>query len=101
MAKKKRPYPFLDTVKKMQDEKDLDELQELFISVITMSGLKSDEVAALLFSVMRYVLSQKSNRELLRNKLHIDIDTLGADGVLQVQRALLDAYLIKAEKNEA
>lgn len=101
MAKKKHPYPFLDTVKKMQDEKDLDELQELFLSVITMSGLKTDEVAALLFSVMKVVLGHKFNRDLLRERFNIDIDTLGADGVLQVQRALLDAYLIKAEKNEA
>lgn len=99
MVKKKHPYPFLDTVKKMQDEKDLDELQELFLSVITMSGLKTDEVAALLFSVMKVVLGHKFNRDLLRERFNID--TLGADGVLQVQRALLDAYLIKAEKNEA
>lgn len=89
---------YLDLLKSVREGKDIDQLQELILSIFTMYGLTTDEVAALLFSVMRTVLHEKSNKDMLANKFSIDIERLGAEGVLQVQRALLGAYLEKVDQ---
>ena len=89
---------YLDLLKSVREGKDIDQLQELMLSIFTMYGLTTDEVAALLFSVMRTVLHEKSNKDMLANKFSIDIERLGAEGVLQVQRALLGAYLEKVDQ---
>lgn len=95
---KGKQQEFLDMLKTIREGKDIDQMQELILSIFTMYGLTTDEVAALLFSIMKSVLQEKSNREMLANKFSIDIDRLGAEGVLQVQRALLAAYLEKVKQ---
>jgi len=88
-------HEYLELLKSIREEKDLDQLQDLFLSIFSMYGLTTDEVAALLFSTMRATLHEGSNNKMLADKFNIDINSLGAEGVLQVQRALLTAYLDK------
>ena len=88
-------HEYLELLKSIRQEKDLDQLQELIKSIFSTYGLTTDEVAALLFSLMRTTLQELHNRRMLVDKFNIDIDSLEADGVLQVQRALLDAYQVK------
>lgn len=90
-----KKYPFLSKVQEAQENKNLDDIQEQILSVFSLYSLTTDEVAALLFSTMKIVLSQKANKEMLRKNFKIDIDKLGAEGVLAVQQALLEAYLVK------
>ncbi|MBT2732105.1 hypothetical protein [Carnobacterium sp. ISL-102] len=94
---KKQPtqHEYLELLKSIREEKDLDQLQDLFLSIFSMYGLTTDEVAALLFSTMRAILHEGANKKMLADKFNIDIDSLGVEGVLQVQRALLTAYLDK------
>lgn len=91
----KKKYPFLSEIEKIQENKNLDEIQEQVLTVFSLYSLTTDEVAALLFSTMKIVLSQKANKKMLREKFKIDVDKLGAEGFLAVQQALLEAYLIK------
>lgn len=88
-------YPFLTDMEKRFNEKDLNAFQEKLITDLSLSGFKTDEVAALLFSTMKIVLSQKENKQMLRDTFSIDIEKLGPEGVLAVQRALLESYVIK------
>lgn len=92
---------FLDLLLSIREEKDLDQMQELILSMFSIYGLTTDEVAALLFSTMKAVLNEKQNKDMLADKFSIDITTLGAEGILQVQRALLSAYVDKANAHEA
>lgn len=96
----KKKYPFLSEIEKIQENKNLDEIQEQVLTVFSLYSLTTDEVAALLFSTMKIVLSQKANKKMLREKFKIDVDKLGAEGVLAVQQALLEAYLIKNQDNK-
>lgn len=96
----KKKYPFLSEIEKIQENKNLDEIQEQILTVFSLYSLTTDEVAALLFSTMKIVLSQKANKKMLREKFKIDVDKLGAEGVLAVQQALLEAYLIKNQDNK-
>lgn len=91
-------YPFLSSVQETQENKNLDELQEQIITVLSLHGLTTDEVAALLFSTMRNTLSQKKNKEMLKINFNIDVERLGAEGILAVQQALLEGYLSKEVK---
>lgn len=99
--KKQPTYPCLTQTEKLRKEKDMDELQKQLISVISIYGLKTDEVAALLFSTMKLILSQKANKKMLKRKFKIDIDKLNAQGIFTVQHALLEAYVDKNKKEEA
>ncbi len=92
---------FLDLLLSIREEKDLDQMQELFVSMFSIYGLTTDEVAALLFSTMKEVLNENHNKDMLVDKFSIDITKLGAEGILQVQRALLSAYVDKANAHEA
>lgn len=88
-------YPFLTDMEKRFNEKDLNAFQEQLITDLSLNGFTTDEVAALLFSTMKIVLSQKKNKQMLQKNFNIDIEKLGAEGVLAVQQALLEGYLVK------
>ncbi|WP_062532346.1 hypothetical protein [Jeotgalibaca dankookensis] len=92
-------FPFLTDMEKHFNEKDLNAFQEQLITDLSLNGFTTDEVAALLFSTMKIVLSQKENKQMLRNKFSIDIEKLGPEGVLAVQRALLESYIIKNKES--
>ncbi|WP_157454699.1 hypothetical protein [Carnobacterium maltaromaticum] len=94
---------YLDTLKAIRGSKDLDQIQELFLSVISMYGLKTDEVAALLFSTMKAVLNEVANKEFLADRFKIDITKLGPnelDGIQMIQKALLIAYSEQKQSND-
>lgn len=92
-------YPFLTDMDKHFSEKDLNAFQEKLITNLSLSGFKTDEVAALLFSTMKIVLSQKENKQMLRDNFNIDIEKLGPEGVLAVQCALLESYVIQNQES--
>lgn len=94
---------YLDTLKAIRGSKDLDQIQELFLSVISMYGLKTDEVAALFFSTMKAVLNEVANKEFLADRFKIDITKLGPnelDGIQMIQKALLIAYSEQEQSND-
>lgn len=82
-----------EQLEKLRDEKDMDKIADLFQVIISMYGLKVDEVAALNFYIMQKTLESKHNAKFLKDKLGLDVNRLGTSGVLEVQRALLSAYL--------
>lgn len=86
-------YPYLESRKQAKKEKDLDALQEELISMLSVHSLKTDEVAALLFSTMRIVMLQKVNKRKLKENFSIDVEKLNVEGILTVQRALTESYL--------
>lgn len=89
------PQDFLDTLKVIRDAKDLDKIQELILSIFQMYGLQTDEVAALLFSIMKNMMNQEHNKRFLKEKLSIDITNLGKnelDGIFMIQKALLLSF---------
>lgn len=96
------PQNFLDTLKLIRDEKDLDKIQGLIISIFQMYGLQTDEVAALLFSLMKNVLNQEHNKRFLKERFAIDINSLGGnelEGIFMIQKALLLAFNEKGVKD--
>ncbi len=86
-------YPYLESRKQAKKEKDLDNLQEELISMLSVYSLKTDEVATLLFSTMRTVMLQKANKRKLKENFSIDVEKLNVEGILTVQRALTESYL--------
>lgn len=86
-------YPYLESRKQAKKEKDLDALQEELISMLSVHSLKTDEVAALLFSTMRIVMLQKANKRKLKENFSINVEKLNVEGILTVQRALTESYL--------
>lgn len=86
-------YPYLESRKQAKKEKDLDVLQEELISMLSVHSLKTDEVAALLFSTMRIVMMQKANKRKLKENFSVDVEKLNVEGILTVQRALTESYL--------
>ena len=86
-------YPYLESRKQAKKEKNLDALQEELISMLSVHSLKTDEVAALLFSTMRIVMLQKVNKRKLKENFSIDVEKLNVEGILTVQRALTESYL--------
>lgn len=86
-------YPYLESRKQAKKEKDLDVLQEELISMLSVHSLKTDEVAALLFSTMRTVMLQKANKRKLKENFSIEVEKLNVEGILTVQRALTESYL--------
>lgn len=89
------PQDFLDTLKVIRDAKDLDKIQELILSIFQMYGLQTDEVAALLFSIMKNMMNQEHNKRFLKERLSIDITNLGKnglDGIFTIQKALLLSF---------
>lgn len=96
------PNDFIETLKVIRGAKDLDKIQELLMSVFQMYGLKTDEVAALLFSIMKNVLNQDHNKEFLKEKFSIDVTNLGEnelDGIFMLQKTMLLAFYEKEFKD--
>lgn len=90
---------FLNMLKAVREGKDLDQIQDLLISTFNMYGLKMDEVAALLFSVMKNSLEQDFNKRILEEKFKIDVTKLDAKSLLEVQHALLVSYVERNKDN--
>lgn len=87
-----------EQLEKLQEEKDIDKIADLFLVIIGMYGLKADEVAALNFFIMQKSLESKHNADFIKNHLNVDVKKLGVSGVLDFQQALIASYLENVKK---
>lgn len=83
----------LKLLSKMQEAKDMDLIAELFLEVINLNGLKMDETAALLYYIQQQTVNANHNARFIKDKLGFDTNSLSVEGVLQLQRALVNTYL--------
>lgn len=90
---KKQQKDFVELLKQMREAKDLDQIAELFLQVISIYGLKMNEVAALNYYITERTIKAKHNAEFLKDKLSLDVNDLGPEGILKVQEALLNVYV--------
>lgn len=90
---------FLDLLKKVREEKDIDQIAELFLSVTNMYGLTVDEVCALSFYMVDATLSAGQNKAFIAQHFNIDVDRLGVDGKLAIEKAMLAVYTDKVKDN--
>jgi len=89
---------FLNLLKKVREEKDIDQIAELFMSVVNMYGLTTDEVCSLSYFMVDRTLQSNSNKALLRDEFSIDVDNLGIDGKLAVMKAMVATHVDKVSK---
>lgn len=84
---------FIKLLTQLREEKDMDAIAELFWKIIAAYGLKVDELAALNYYTMKRSLEAPVNATLLKERMKLDVTQLGVDGILQVQRALVNVYV--------
>lgn len=88
----------LSTLQKIRENKNIDEIAELILNIISLTGLTVDEVASLNYYLMKETLNAKHNKAFMQENLNIDVSKLGPDGIFQVQRALLSTYYEKIKQ---
>lgn len=91
---------FIKMLTQLREEKDMDDVADLFWKVITAYGLKVDELAALNYYTMKRSLEAPVNATLLKERMKLDVTQLGVDGILQVQRALITIYTEQLAKEQ-
>lgn len=91
---------FIKMLTQLREEKDMDDVTDLFWKVITAYGLKVDELAALNYYTMKRSLEAPVNATLLKERMKLDVTQLGVDGILQVQRALITIYTEQLAKEQ-
>lgn len=91
----KKKYPNLHQAQKIREKKNVEELAETFLALISAHGLTLDEVASINYYVMQRSLEAQHNKRFIKDKLNIDVTQLGPEGIFQVQRALLSTYYEK------
>lgn len=82
----------LNTLKTIRENKNIDEIAGLILNIISLTGLTVDEVASINYYIMKETLNAKHNKEFMKEKLNLDVNQLGPEGIFQVQRALLSTY---------
>lgn len=88
-------YNFLDQLEKLKEEKNLDEIGELLLSVISIYSLTVDEVAALSYYMFNQALMNPTNVRFIKDNFSIDVNDLGIEGKLSFMQALVAAYVEK------
>lgn len=83
----------LQNLKELRESKDLDLIAESIREIIGMYGLTMAEVAAVNYYIMEQALKTPVNRVFLKERMKLNVDDLGVDGILQVQRALIASYV--------
>ncbi|EGP5134794.1 MULTISPECIES: hypothetical protein [Enterococcus] len=91
-------YDYIKLIEKIRAEKDMDELANLFMNIISLVGLKMDEVAALNYFIAEQTIRAEHNAKFLKERLGLEVADLGLDGILQVQRALVSTYVDRLGK---
>ncbi|PQE43697.1 hypothetical protein CUS13_05300 [Enterococcus faecalis] len=91
---------FIKMLTQLREEKDMDAIADLFWKVITVYGLKVDELAALNYYMIKQSLEEPVNATFIKERLELDVTILGIEGVLQVQRALVNTYLSNIANND-
>lgn len=89
---------YIKIIKKIREEKDLDELANLFMNIISLTGLKMDEVAALNYFIAEQTLNAEHNAKFLKERMSLDVSSLGIEGIFKVQEALVNVYVGKIKK---
>lgn len=90
----------LKAIKDLRDTKDMDEIANLFHKITAMYGLTVAEVAALNYYSMKRTFETPVNATLLKERMKLDVTQLGVDGILQMQRALVNVYVEQLAKNQ-
>lgn len=90
---------FLDLLKKVREEKDIDQIAELFLSVVNVYGLKADEICAIAYYLIDTTLSAKHNADFIAKHFAIDVERVGIDGKLAIVKAMVAAYSDKVGKD--
>ena len=91
-------YDYTKLIEKIRAEKDMDELATLFINIISLVGLKMDEVAALNYFIAEQTIKADHNARLIKEKLGLDVNNLSIEGIFKVQEALVNIYVDKYSK---
>ncbi len=89
---------YIKIIKKMREEKDIDELANLLMNIISLIGLKMDEVAALNYFIAEQTLKAEHNAKFLKERMSLDVSSLGIEGIFKVQEALVNVYVGKIKK---
>lgn len=96
----KKKYPHLAEIQKNHQNKDMDKLGEEIISLTTKYGLDMKETSALMFYVTQQTIQAPHNSLFLKEKLGLDVNNLGVEGILKVQQALVTIYLEELQKRK-
>ena len=88
-------YDYIKLIEKIRAEKDVDELGTLFMNIISLVGLKMDEVAALNYFIAEQTIKAEHNAKFLKERLDLDVKELGVEGIFKVQEALVNVYVGK------
>ncbi|EGP4797961.1 MULTISPECIES: hypothetical protein [Enterococcus] len=91
-------YDYIKLIEKIRAEKDMDELATLFMNIISLVGLKMDEVAALNYFIAEQTIRAEHNAKFLKDRLDLDVKGLGVEGIFKVQEALVNVYVSKIKK---
>ena len=91
-------YDYIKLIEKIRAEKDMDELANLFMNIISLVGLKMDEVAALNYFIAEQTIRAEHNAKFLKDRLDLDVKGLGVEGIFKVQEALVNGYDSKIKK---
>ncbi|OTO29290.1 hypothetical protein A5816_001575 [Enterococcus sp. 3G1_DIV0629] len=90
-------YDYIKLIEKIRAEKDMDELATLFMNIISLVGLKMDEVAALNYFIAEQTIRAEHNAKFLKDRLDLDVKELGVEGIFKVQEALVNVYVEKMQ----
>jgi hypothetical protein len=90
-------YDYIKLIEKIRAEKDVDELGTLFMNIISLVGLKMDEVAALNYFIAEQTIKAEHNAKFLTERLDLDVKELGVEGIFKVQEALVNVYVGKMQ----
>ncbi|HDT7934268.1 TPA: hypothetical protein RD601_000687 [Enterococcus faecium] len=90
-------YDYIKLIEKIRAEKDMDELATLFMNIISLVGLKMDEVAALNYFIAEQTIRAEHNANFLKDRLDLDVKGLGVEGIFKVQEALVNVYVEKMQ----
>lgn len=90
-------YDYIKLIEKIRAEKDMDELATLFMNIISLVGLKMDEVAVLNYFIAEQTIKAEHNAKFLKERLDLDVKELGVEGIFKVQEALVNVYVGKMQ----
>ncbi|EGP5129146.1 hypothetical protein [Enterococcus faecium] len=89
---------YIELLKKIRKEKDMDKLGNLFMNIISLVGLKMDEVAALNYFIAEQTIKADHNAKFIKEKLGLSVNNLSIEGIFKVQEALVNIYVDKYRK---
>lgn len=97
---KEKQDDFIKLLTHLRGDKNMDDIADLFWKVITAYGLKVDELASLNYYMMKRSLEAPVNAAFIKERMNLDVTQLGVDGILQVQRALVNVYVEQLAKEQ-